>query len=108
MDASASCDPGESAYAPGYCNRILLQQENTLKPVRVLGPGLRHPLEREAGHFSTIIEMIEAERPCLANAYPSMATGRVLLEQDRADQPGDRVLVGEDADDVGATLSLRR
>ena len=30
----------------------------------------------------------------------------VLLEQDGADQAGDGVLVGEDADDVGAALDL--
>jgi hypothetical protein len=30
----------------------------------------------------------------------------ILLEEDRADQADDRVLVGEDADDVGATLDL--
>jgi hypothetical protein len=30
----------------------------------------------------------------------------VLLEQDGADQPGDAGLVGEDADDVGASFDL--
>ena len=30
----------------------------------------------------------------------------VLLEQDRADQAGDGVLVGEDANDVGAALDF--
>ena len=30
----------------------------------------------------------------------------VLFEEDRADQADDRVLVGEDADDVGAPLHL--
>jgi hypothetical protein len=30
----------------------------------------------------------------------------VLLEQDRPDQPDDGVLVGEDADDIGAALDL--
>ena len=30
----------------------------------------------------------------------------VLLEQDRADQAGDGILIGEDANDVGAPLDL--
>ena len=30
----------------------------------------------------------------------------ILLEQNGADQPGDSVLVGEDADNVGAALDL--
>jgi len=30
----------------------------------------------------------------------------VLFEQDRADEPGDGGLVGEDADDLGAALDL--
>ena len=50
-----------------------------------------------------------AQRRDRFQAHVAAALNRpliVLFEQQRADEPGDRILIGEDADDVGTPLDL--
>ena len=76
----------------------------------MVAPGLRQvwPVV-SCGHGGQLDERIVAEGSDGFQGHVAGALHRpfiVLLEQDGADQAGDGVLVGEDADDIGAALDL--